>query len=329
MTRQRPLFLVSLPRSGSTLVQRVLASHEEISTTAEPWLLLPQMFSVRERDAYAPYGQVPAARAIREFTSRLPNGEDDYWAEVRRFTLRLYSLASQGRGAYFLDKTPRYHLVASDLFRVFPDGKFIFLWRNPLAILASIVQTWSGNTWRLDRWHVDLFDGLASMVAGYQCHAREAWAVRYEDLVGDPLHTWPPLFEYLGLPFDPAVLRDFHSLRLNGRMGDRAGPEWYQEISTEPLDKWRAVLSTSLRKRWCRNYINWIGGERLAVMGYDQVALLAELDSLPSGSRLLGSDMAAVLYGGISHAVREAAVARLTRRHKAERRSRLNEPACD
>jgi hypothetical protein len=39
--RPTAIFLLSLPRSGSTLAQRILAAHEGIATTSEPWILLP------------------------------------------------------------------------------------------------------------------------------------------------------------------------------------------------------------------------------------------------------------------------------------------------
>ena len=51
----RPIFIFSLPRAGSTLVQRVLAAHDDIATTSEPWILLPFLFSTKEQGVYAEY----------------------------------------------------------------------------------------------------------------------------------------------------------------------------------------------------------------------------------------------------------------------------------
>ena len=62
----RPVFLLSLPRSGSTLVQRLLASHPEVATAAEPWVMLPHLYARRERGIAAEYTQPIAARAITE-----------------------------------------------------------------------------------------------------------------------------------------------------------------------------------------------------------------------------------------------------------------------
>jgi hypothetical protein len=304
---QRPLFLLSIPRSGSTLAQRVLAAHEEIATASEPWILLPQLYAMCERGAYAEYGQVPAARAIKDFVQQLPNGEDDYLAELRGFMLGLYEKASRGKGSYFLDKTPRYHFIVEDLFRLFPDGKFIFLWRNPLAVVASIVETWAGGRWNLERWRRDLFAGVAHLVDSYKRHSGLALAVRYEDLVTDPDANWPSLFDYLDLPFDPAVLTSFASIRLEGRMGDRSGTGEYHVLTTEPIDKWKATIATPLRKQWCRRYLHYIGERRLATMGYDIHALLDELNQIPSRPISLGADLARSSAAWAGRVARETA----------------------
>ena len=314
MTRQ-PVFLLSLPRSGSTLVQRVLASTEDIATTPEPWFLLPQVYALRERGVEAEYVQVSSARAILEFAGRLPNGLADYRSEVRDFALHLYDLAANsGSGRYFLDKTPRYHLIIDDLFELFPEARFVFLWRNPLAVAASIVETWAGGRWAVERWHVDLFDGVANLTAGFRAHQNAVIGVRFEDLVLDPLPAWAQVFAHLDLPFDPAALSSFAELRLDGRMGDPTGVEHYHELSTEPVEKWKRTLRSPVRKRWARDYLRWIGAERLAVMGYDLDGLLEELDGVPMRARGSVSDIARGTYWWADRVGRDRAAKLLWRR---------------
>jgi hypothetical protein len=293
---QQPIFLLSLPRAGSTLVQRILAAHPEVSTAPEPWLLLPQAFALRERGVLAPYGQVPAARAIREFASGLPQGDEDYVAELRRFILALYRKASGGRGRYFLDKTPRYHLIADELRRIFPEARLLFLWRNPLAVVASAVATWGKGKWQPDRWRIDLLEGPHNLVGAYERHGEDAFAVRYEDLIQDPMATWPRLFEHLELSFDPSVLDALPSVQLQARMGDRTGSARYERLSTEPLEKWKTVMSSPVRKRWCRAYLSRLGGRTLNAMGYELPSLLKELDALPSDGWGIALDLANGAY---------------------------------
>lgn len=314
MTRQ-PIFLLSLPRSGSTLVQRVLASSPEIATAPEPWFLLPQVYALRERGVEAEYVQVSSARAIREFANRLPNGLADYRAIVRDMALRLYDLAAgQDDARYFLDKTPRYHFIIDDLFELFPEAKFVFLWRNPLAVAASIVETWANGRWAVQRWHADLFAGMANLTDGFRAHEDTALGVRFEDLVGDPPTAWPRLFAHLDLSFDPALLTEFSELRLGGRMGDPTGVERYRELSAEPLAKWRGTLRSPVRKRWARDYLQWIGAERLALMGFDLDELLRELDGVPANARGSVSDLVHGAYWRADRVGRDRAARLLWRR---------------
>jgi hypothetical protein len=285
----RPIFVLSLPRSGSTLVQRVLTAHGQIASAAEPWLLLPHSYALHERGIAAEYTQPIAARAIREFVGGLPGGEADYWTALRGFALELYGKAAGPEHTYFLDKTPRYHFIAPELFRMFPDAKVIFLWRNPLAVVSSIVQTWTRGRWNVDRWQEDL-RGVGALVEAHQAHRDTTIALNYEALVSEPNTTWPAIFDYLELPFDESVLTSFSQVQLPGKMGDPTGVLAYQELSSEPIDKWKETLGTSWRKRWCREYLEWIGPERLAAMGYDLDSLTTELDALPSRPRHLVSD---------------------------------------
>lgn len=296
-TRPTPLFLLSLPRSGSTLAQRILAAHEAVATVSEPWVLLPYLYTLRERGVYAEYNHRALVQAVEDLCEALPGGREDYVAEIREFALRLYGRASPDGARYFLDKTPRYHLISDEIFAAFPDGKYVFLWRNPLAVAASIMETWAGGRWNLYRYKVDLFDGIGSLIRTYERHRDDVHAVRYEDLVTQPEEAWSGVFGYLDLPFDRSVLELFGDVELDGRKGDTTGTERYAEVSTGPLHRWRRTLNNPVRKAWCRRYLRWIGRERLSVMGYDLDGLLAELDSLPTSYRRLGSDVERACWG--------------------------------
>ncbi len=295
--RPAPLFLFSLPRSGSTLAQRILAAHEPIATASEPWILLPYLYPLRKGGIYAEYNHGSLVEAIEDFCHVLPEGREDYLAEVRELTMRLYGKASTDGALYFLDKTPRYHLISEEIVAAFPEGKFVVLWRNPLAIVASIIETWSGGRWNLYRFKVDLFDGIGNLARTQERYGDRIHAVRYEDLVTHPERSWEGVFRYLDLPFEPSALEQFSSVKLSGRMGDTTGVEKYAKVSGASMEGWRQTLNNPFRKAWCRRYLRWIGRDRLALMGYDLDALLAELDSLPVSLSRLGSDVGRGCWG--------------------------------
>ena len=285
----QPIFVFSVSRSGSTLIQRVIAAHSGVATVSEPWILLPYLYTLRSRGVSAEYEHELMVMAIEDFCRELPEQGEDYLTELRDFVLRLYDKAAGGEARYFLDKSPPYCLIAEEIMRLFPEGKFIFLWRNPLSIVASVIQTW--EQWHPTIYRSDLFIGLPRLVAAYRAHGARAYSVRFEDLVGGDAHRWKGLMDYLGIEFEPDALSRFSEVELNGRMGDPTGVERYSALSSEPQEKWKSTLANPLRKEWCRRYLRFLGDKRLAVMGYDGERIIRELNAQPTSIRYLIPDL--------------------------------------
>ena len=285
-----PIFLLSLPRSGSTLLQRLLATAPEVSTASEPWILLPLLYALRPSGAAAEYDHRVMAEGVHDLLQQVPNGRELYLAEVKRLALDVYTAASAPGARFFVDKTPRYHLIAVDLLEMFQDAPFVVLWRNPLAIVASTVENWAGGRWAVHRWHVDLYRGVANLVRAVEEHPSRITVVRYEDLVADPDFQLARLRAAMGLPDGAGPVDLSAAPPLGGSLGDRSG-SGSDVVSKDPVEKWRRTLSNPVRKAWCRRYLRWIGRERLAVMGYDRDELLRDLHGVPSTPRMAVSDM--------------------------------------
>lgn len=273
----RPLFLLSLPRAGSTLVQRVLGAHPKISTAAEPWILLPLIYARRWDGARAEYSHQLASQAIEDFALALRGGAETFEGRIRSFVEELYRDASEDGAVYFLDKTPRYHFIADDLLRVFPDGKFLFLWRNPLSVVASMLTTFREN--QFDPYAMpELFGGPAALASAFDANRERAHAVQFEDLLGESREEhWRRIFDYLELDWDPRVLQRFGAVRFEGRFGDPTGVQRYSNLSTEPLDKWKASFRGPVRQLWMDSWLKRLGPRPLEIMGYDQQRLLLDV----------------------------------------------------
>lgn len=293
MSDLRPLFLLSMPRSGSTLLQRVLAAHSAISTSSEPWLLLPLLYSLRAQGTYSDYGHAASVEAIEDFYNRLPSGRSDYLAEIAAMAVRVYGKASVPGSRYYLDKTPRYNLVAEELFETFPNASVVVLWRNPLSVVSSCMRTWLDGRWMPSVFKVDLYDGLERLIAALAHHPGRYVAVRYEDFVGNPRREVERILSYLGLPWEPDILDRFGDVRLDGRFGDRVGQKKYRSISDGSVDTWKKDFSSPVRLYWARRYITWIGHDRLKFMGYD-------IDHLRSEMRTAGADWSRVPHDAVS-----------------------------
>jgi Sulfotransferase family len=306
----QPIFIFSAVRSGSTLVQRIVAAHEGVSTVSEPWLMLPLASTLRRSGVDAGYLHPLTVDAIEDFCAQLPSGSEDYLHELRELALRLYEKAAGANARYFLDKSPPYCFVAEEIMRIFPDGKFVFLWRNPLSIVSSIVDTW--QPWRPSLFREDLFVGVPRLVDTYSANPARAHAVRFEDLLSDDNAHWSRLMDYLGIDFEPDALSRFSEVKLNGRMGDPTGVKRYSTLSPEPGQKWKATLANPLRKAWCRRYLSLLGGERLATMGYDLNCLIGELDALPASTDSLVGDLGRLIADASKEPIRVRARIRQT-----------------
>jgi len=277
----RPLFIFSLPRTGSTLLQRILASHKKISTVSEPWILLPYVYTLKYNGITAEYDYKLSVQAIKEFCKELPNGSVDYLNEIKKFVLMLYSKVSKNGTTYFLDKTPRYHLIVDDIIKLFPEGKFIFLWRIPFAVVASIIETWMDNKWNLHYYKIDLYKGFQNLFDALQNYREKSFSLQFEQLITNPDEMLEQIFDYLELSFNKDNLNNFSEIQLKGRLGDSLGIRKYNSINQEPLDKWKLNINTPFRKQWCRQYLKWIGAERLNYIGYDINKLTDELNNIP------------------------------------------------
>lgn len=305
----RPVFILSVPRSGSTLLQRLLAAHSAVATTAEPFVLLPMAYGLRGSGARTEYGHQLTVEAIEQFCRNLPGGENDYRAVVRRGVTELYDLASGGSARVFVDKTPAYSLMPDTVLEIFPDAPCIFLWRNPLAIAASISESWYGGRWTF-RGHADYLTlGLPRLVAAERVAGDRSLSLRYEDLLADPLTTMERVFAFLDLPVEADVVAGFSDVVLQGDRKDSRGMARYDAISAEPLTRWAQAYRTPVRRMWASRYLDLLGDDVLGRMGYDREDLEAALTDSPTEWGRVPSDAASVLR----HAVAVNARARILR----------------
>jgi hypothetical protein len=290
LTTLRPLFVLSLPRAGSTLLQRILTAHSRISSTAEPWIMLPPLYSLRPDGAYSEYSHREVTRAVEDLIPRMRGGRRAYLDAIAEFGMRVYAQSAEPGAAYFLDKTPRYTLIAESLLETFPDGRFIVLWRNPLAVVASVVDTWAGGRWHHYRHKVDLYTGLERLTDAVAGNRDRVHTVRYEDLVSEPEKELAKLLAYLELDWQPDLVSAQRDVPLPGRLGDPSATA-RTPLTTASVDRWVTTFATPVRRRWGHRYLDWIGDARAATMGYDLAAIRRQLEGAPLRRGRLAPDL--------------------------------------
>ncbi len=275
-------FVISLPRSGSTLLQRLLAVHPRIQTAGEPWLALPFAYALREKGARAEFSHRSMAQGIGEFVNALPGGAATYYREAGRMMERLHETMARNGRDWFLDKTPRYFLILNELMAMFPEAKFVVLQRNPLAVVASIWNTWHGGRFDFGSNELDVFEGpraIAEFVSEPRANVCE---VSFEQVVAQPVTQLRVITDFLGLePLADVELPDDDPLK-QARLGDKTGVQKFSKVSTAPLESWKEAFASHVRKLWARHYLEWLGEKTLGRLGYDRGALLQELDAIPT-----------------------------------------------
>ncbi len=274
------IFLISQPRAGSTLLQRILGCHPHIHTLSEPWLMLHPFYALRPNGYEAEYNGWLAQNALRTFLQALPDGEEAYFEGVRRMYAYLYeqALANSGR-TYFLDKTPRYYFIIPELYHAFPEAHYIILLRNPLAVFCSVVRTWVEENW-LGLYHFrhDLIRAPALLVEGLQRLGDQGVVVRYESLVNSPEDEMRRICSRLGLEFVVEMVTYGKRDLPQWRFGDQREVYAHASPIAEYAEKWIQALEEPQMWRFANDYLRMLGPEIVNRMGYAYEELLHMLE---------------------------------------------------
>ena len=276
-----PIFLFSLPRAGSTLLQRILMSHPKITSTAEPWLLLALVYSYKKEGILTEYSHSTCKVALVDFIENLPNRYDDYCRAIREFACKLYDLQCKNEEKYFLDKTPRYYFIIPEIKKIFPDAKYIFLFRNVMHVYASVISSWGkGRLNKLFANYIDLINGPKLLSEGYELLKEDAFALQYENLVKNPKKYMTELCDYLEIKYTNELHTNFIHQNLRGISGDQVGVEQYKEINDSTLNKWKLVFNTTIKKKIIMRYVQSLDDNTLNIQGYCKRSILQEIQNL-------------------------------------------------
>lgn len=270
MREERLIFIISSPRSGSTLLQALLSNNNKVATVSEPWLLLPFLSHDDSSMYKARYNSMFAATGIKEF--KLKVGEVEFNQSLSQFLVDQYARLLTKQQEYVIDKTPRYYEILESITAYFPNSKIILLRRNPFAVLGSIIETWhKDSTDKLLQFHRDILFApkhLAQFVVKNKTNPniRE---VHYEALVQNPSKVVQELFDWIGL--DVEINLDYSTnKKIEGKMGDPKGVYQYSKPSTDSLNRWSTIASSKKWRSFFRGYAHYLGREFLEEYDVDR-----------------------------------------------------------
>jgi tetratricopeptide (TPR) repeat protein len=225
-----PIFIVGLPRSGSTLIEQILASHSKIEGTMEladiPRLVLE--LQGREPDNGEPRYPRGLAQLKPEELRRLG---DKYINDTRAY---------RTNRPYFIDKMPNNFRHIGLIHLILPRAKIIDARREPMACcFSNFKQLFASGqefTYSLEdigryyRNYVQLMSHWDEALPG------KVLRVQHEELVDDLEGNVRRLLDYLEVEFEPACL-EFHLTQR--RIRTASSEQVRQPISREGLDQWR------------------------------------------------------------------------------------------
>lgn len=265
------IFLISQPRAGSTLLQLILSGHPDIATTSEPWVALHPVFAIKESGICAIYNSNFSRNAVSDFLKQIGEDEKFYKQQIGNFLLSFYNQALLHQGKkIFLDKTPRYYHIIDELAEIFSEAKFILLYRNPLAVLNSILKTWCHNNLsNLIEYKDDLLLAPCKMLEFEKKIKNKTYRVNYEAFVYNPEGVLKSICDFIGIIFHESMLDYSRAGNKEWKFGDQIGVYKSTRPTANAVDNWKKGLTDPQKKILAKSYIKKLGSEVIQEMGYD------------------------------------------------------------
>jgi len=285
--QDRLLFIIGAPRSGSTLLNRMLGAHGEIHAPAEPHILTPLAhLGYYARVDEAPYDPIIAQLGIRELVPHLPRGEESYLDALRAYSDHLYAGLLEGNpGRYLLDKTPAYALVLDFIARLYPDARYVILTRHPMAIWSSVVDSFFDGDHVMAHQHNPILERyLPAMAQFLREPPRHSMHIPYEALVADPEAHMRSFCEFADLEFKPDMV-DYGKANSEGAasrgLGDPMTVAGQSRPVTDSLAKWTQQLAGRPdRVRQAQEILGRLDDRDLATWGFDREDIASELAAI-------------------------------------------------
>jgi tetratricopeptide (TPR) repeat protein len=248
-----PLFIVGLPRSGSTLIEQILASHSQVEGTQELADIQRIVMELRGRATDLENPRFPGILAELS--------PEDFRRFGERFMADTRVYRKTGR-PFFIDKMPNNFRYIGLIHLMLPNAKIIDARREPMACcFGNLKQLFSSGqefSYSIDdiaryyRTYLELMRHWNAVLPG------RILTVQHEDVVADLEANVRRILQFCGLPFESACL-EFHKTERSVRTA--SSEQVRQPIFREGLDQWR-------------NYASWLSPLQEALgdaqLGYAQ-----------------------------------------------------------
>jgi len=263
-------FLLSAPRSGSTLLRRMLGCHPEIYAPMELHLMAYQDFAQRDQElrgeehAHLLEGTIVARQEIRGMKRAVSQAVDQMYVLDRRPVSQFFTeLDPYIKAKVLVDKTPTYAFSRATLERLkhtFPEAKFIHLTRRPNAVIKSMIDSDLGQLIRFLKTSGIRTNRFAEALwclceqnirAALRDVSSRVIQVDYESIVTDPESSMTRLHSFLGVT---------PSLEINPyAQHSRASEEKIASYAGDLKNYLRSSIDPSVATEWERfDSLRWL-----------------------------------------------------------------------
>lgn len=266
---KRLIFVGGTPRSGTTMIQNILDSHPDILGGPE-FDRIPNIVDLRRK----------LQRSVEDKRIDYFCSKKDIDEAIGVFVERLLlSVADKSGRKYLSEKTPWNILVFDDLMDVFPSARFIYVVRDPRAVIASMIQVakkakdvgktppdYTENMWLAIKY-IETCEKAAQ--TAYKKDPGRIMTVIYEEMVYDPEKGTRKICNFLGLDWDIEMIRP----------GERRHPgeekmdiifydkkKYNRNPEANEVNKWKQLLS--LREQVFISLL-FIENREFVAYGYD------------------------------------------------------------
>jgi hypothetical protein len=293
------VFIVGCPRSGTTLLRRLVDTHPHIAIIHQS-RFIPNFFEGRR--GLTPEGLVTAklvdrllqARGVKNLeTSRelleslVEAGEP---VSYSTFVTGVFDLYGKGQGKPLVgDKTPAYVRRIPTLHTLWPEARFVHLIRDGRDVCMSAIN-WRKADHALGRFSAWTEDPITTAAVWWEWQVRLGredggslapqlyHEVRYESLVSVPEEACAALCDFLGIPYDDAMLK-FHEGRENVDLNLDAKKGWWP--LTPGLRKWSEQMPSEDLERF-----EAAVGDLLEELGYPRACPHPPVETLARAARI-------------------------------------------
>jgi tetratricopeptide (TPR) repeat protein len=242
----QPIFIIGMPRSGTTVLDRILGNHSQVTSAGELGDFARQLRWAADHVSVQPLDATILQRAANL----------DY-AEIGRRYLAQTQWRAQGK-PYFIDKLPINYLQAGLIHRALPQARILHMTRAALDVCFSNYRAFFGEGYA---YSYNL-EALATHYADYRRLMRHWHAlmpgrildVSYEALVENPESVARLVFNFCGLPFEAgsididrnqAPVATLSTMQVREGIHQRAQGEW-QRYSAQLQGLYQSVLSADI-----------------------------------------------------------------------------------